>query len=67
MQGVTLKLDESGTHLSVHISPLELSGKIDIHLLQNAIKQSEFADFYIHDDAILTLLELNPVKRLLSV
>ncbi|MGY0591886.1 MAG: DUF342 domain-containing protein, partial [Paraglaciecola chathamensis] len=57
MQGVTLKLDESGTHLSVHISPLELSGKIDIHLVQNAIKQSEFADFYIYDDAILTLLE----------
>ncbi|MDO6559545.1 DUF342 domain-containing protein [Paraglaciecola chathamensis] len=57
MQGVTLKLDESGTHLSVHISPLELSGKIDIDLVQNAIKQSEFADFYIHDDAILTLLE----------
>jgi uncharacterized protein (DUF342 family) len=56
MEEITLKLDESGTYLSVHINPQELNGKIDIKTLQHAINNSEYAEFYIYDDAILTLL-----------
>lgn len=56
MEGITLQVDESDTHLSIQIRPAELQSKLDIKSLHNMLKNSEFADFYISDDAILTLL-----------
>ena len=56
MDGITLTVDETNTHLSAHINPQELNGKIDFKGVLKVIKESEYADFYLNDDAIQTLL-----------
>lgn len=56
MEGIILQVDESDTHLNVQIKPEELQGNLDVKSLLNAIKNSEFGDFYINDEAVLKLL-----------
>ncbi len=52
MEGVSLKLEENNKDLVMTISPGAVKGRVESQILDNLIKNSEFADFYIFDDAI---------------
>ncbi|MFT6899514.1 MAG: hypothetical protein ACJA13_003952 [Paraglaciecola sp.] len=56
MDGIALKVDKNDMQLNLHISPAEVKGKLDIKILHQRIKQSEFSDFFIFDDVILTTI-----------
>jgi len=56
MEGVSLKLDEeNSSDLIMSIKPGAVKGRVGAESLVNAVKQSDYADFFILEEAVATI------------
>lgn len=52
MEGISLKLDENNKDLVMTISPGSFKGRVESQALYNAISHSDYADFFVFDEAV---------------
>ncbi|MFT2090884.1 DUF342 domain-containing protein [Paraglaciecola sp. 2405UD69-4] len=64
MQGVILKLDETGIYLTVIITPDLVDKKLDVQAIYGLLKNSEFSQFFILEENIIDLIaSYNTAKK----
>ncbi|UAA37240.1 DUF342 domain-containing protein [Paraneptunicella aestuarii] len=52
MEGISLRLEENNKDVVLTIKPGQVKGRVDAQALHNFVKNSEYANFFIMEDAI---------------